>query len=143
MAAPVRSLLSDLPKGHRFRDAGFTLTAEELSQYLEAVEDPNAIYLELGLAPPLAVAAYALGALLDMIELPAGTLHTGQEVEVRGGVPIGAPLTLTGRIAQRSERAGLIVSIIEFEVTPEGSDSAALAGRTTVLAPASATGGTG
>ena len=136
MAAPARALLSDLPKGYRFPNVTFSLTEAAVSPYLEAVEDRNPLYLERGLAPPLAVAARALGALLDLIELPPGTLHAGQEVEVRGGVPIGAALALAGRIAQRSERAGLIVSIIEFEVTPEGSASAALTGRTTVMAPA-------
>ncbi len=133
MAAPARTLLSDLPKGHRFPDADLHLNAEDVSRYLDAAEDPNALYLERGLAPPLAVAALALGALLGMIELPPGALHTAQEMEVHGGVPIGATLTLTGRIAQRSERAGLTISVIEFAVTPGGSASAALTGRTTVV----------
>jgi hypothetical protein len=103
---------------------------------LAATEDANTLYLERNLAPPLAVAARALGALLETVELPAGTLHTGQEMRVQRGVPIAASLTLTGRIAQRSERAGLIISIIEFEVTEAGSASPALTGRTTVIGPA-------
>jgi len=135
MAVPARMFLSDLPKGHRLPDARFQLTAHEVAAYLEAVEDTNPLYTERGLVPPLAVAARALGALLETIELPAGTLHTGQEVEACAGVPFGAMLTLAGSIAQRSERAGLIISVIEFQVTPEGASSAALAGRTTVMAP--------
>lgn len=138
MAAPARTVLSDLPKGHQFPATSFELTAQDVSRYLEAVQDANAIYLERRLAPPLAVAAYALGVLLAVVELPAGTLHTGQEVEARAGVPIDAALTLAGRIGQRSERAGLIVSVIEFAVTPAGSDTVALTGRTTVMAPTSA-----
>jgi hypothetical protein len=136
MAPPARTLLSDLPKGHQFPATSFQLTAEDVSRYLDAVQDANTIYLERGLAPPLAVAARALGALLEVVELPAGTLHTGQEAEAHAGVPIGGALTLAGRIAQRSERAGLIISIIEFEVTPAGSDTAAVTGRTTVMAAA-------
>ena len=138
MAVPARTLLSDLPKNHRFPDTHFQVTAEALRQYLEAVEDANPVYLERGLAPPLAVAARALGAVLETIELPAGALHTGQEVEAHAGVPIGSTLTLSGRIAQRSERAGLIISVIEFEATPEGAPTLAVTGRTTVMAPASA-----
>ena len=136
MAAPARALLSDLPKGHEFPPATFTLTPEAVLRYLDAVEDGNAIYIERGLAPPLCAAASALGALLELLELPAGTLHTGQEVDVRGGVQIGAQLTLTGRIAQRSERAGMVICALEFALTPAGSRAPALAGRTTVLAPA-------
>jgi len=136
MAAPSRALLTDLPKGHEFPPVTFTLTPEYVLRYLDAVEDGNAIYLERGLAPPLCAAASGLGKLLDLVELPAATLHTGQEVEVRGGVPIGAAVTLTGRIAQRAERAGMAICALDFELTPAGAGGPALTGRATVLAPA-------
>ena len=55
MAAP-RTPLPDLPKGYRFPDTTFELTAEHVEGYLAAVEDANGLYLEQGLAPPLAVA---------------------------------------------------------------------------------------
>jgi hypothetical protein len=141
MPTPARALLPDLPKGHRFPEASFQLTAKSVSGYLDAVQDPNPLYLHRELAPPLAVAACALGVLLQVMELPAGTLHTGQEVEAHAGVPLGADLTLAGHIVQRSERAGLIISVIEFEVTPAGSDTAAVTGRTTVMVPASVSSG--
>ena len=137
----ARTSLPDLPKGYRFPDTNFELTAEHVEGYLAAVGDDNRLYLERGLAPPLAVAARGLGTLLELVELPAGSLHTGQEMEARAGVPIGAALTLSGGIAQRSERAGLIISVIEFEITPAGSTMAAVAGRTTVLAPADVSSG--
>lgn len=140
MTAPARVLLSDLPKGHQLPATTFELTTADVERYLAAVEDANAIYLERGLAPPLAVAARALGTLLEVVELPDGTLHTGQEVELHAGVPIGSALTLRGRIEQRYERAGLILSVIAFEVTPRGSDVAAITGRTTVAIPAGAAG---
>ena len=141
MAAPA--LLSDLPKGHEFPATELQITAEDTLAYLDAVQDTNSVYQDYGLAPPLAVAALALGALLQMLELPPGTLHTGQQVESAAGVPLGASLTLTGRIAQRSERDGLIVSAIEFEVTvapalAEKMPAPALTGKTTVMAPAGA-----
>ena len=131
MAAPGRKLLPDLPKGYRFPNTTFELTAEDVGRYLDAVQDDNAAYLERGLAPPLAVAAYALGILLELVELPAGALHTSQEMEAHAGVSIGVSLTLTGRIAQRSERAGLSISVIEFEIRTAAS--AAVSGRTTVF----------
>jgi hypothetical protein len=133
MAAGSRTLLTDLPKGHEFPVTTFLLSRDHVARYLDAVEDTNAVYLDRGLAPPLAVAALALGSLLEVIELPAGTLHTGQEVEARAGVPLDAALSLAGRIAQRSERAGMVISVIEFDVTPEGAAAPALAGRSTVL----------
>jgi hypothetical protein len=133
MAAPARLLLSELPKGHEFPPATFILSAEDVIRYLDAVDDRNALYLERGLAPPLCVAASALGGLLELLELPPGTLHTGQEIEVLGGVPLEVPLTLTGRIAQRSERGGMVISALDFELTPQGANEPVLRGRTTVL----------
>lgn len=128
-----RALVSDLPKGHEFPATTFTLTADGVARYLEAVGDTNAVYAERGLAPPLAVAAQALGALLAVLELPAGTLHTGQEIDSHGGVPLDTELTLTGRVAQRSERAGMVICAIEFQVTPSAASEAALSGRTTLM----------
>ena len=136
MAAPA--LISDLPKGHEFPATELQITAEDALTYLDAVQDANSVYQDYGLAPPLAVAALALGALLQILELPPGTLHTGQQIESGAGVPLGAALTLSGRIAQRSERAGLIISAIEFEVTVAGADAPALTCKTTVMAPAGA-----
>jgi hypothetical protein len=133
MAAPARTPITDLPAGHEFPPTTFALSDEDVSRYLDAVGDANAVYRQHGLVPPLAVAASAIGALLDALELPADTLHTGQELEMHGGVAIGATLALRGRIAQRSERGGHVISVIEFEVRPDGVDAASLSGRTTVL----------
>ena len=133
MTAPSRLLLSDLPKGHELATDRIDLTNERIAAYLGAIGDTNGVYRERDLAPPLAVAALALGALLEQIELPAGSLHTSQEVEARAGVPRDATLSLRGRIAQRSERAGMVISVLEFEVAPEGADGPALTGRTTVM----------
>ncbi|MCH8849540.1 MAG: MaoC family dehydratase N-terminal domain-containing protein [Chloroflexi bacterium] len=135
MAAPSRTPLPDLPKGHEFSPTTFSVSADDVSRYIDAVGDGNAVYAEQGLAPPLAIAAHGLGALLEVIELPGGSLHSNQEVEWRAGVEAGA-FRLTGRIAQRSERAGMIISVIEFEVSPEGADEPAVTGRTTVLVEA-------
>lgn len=140
MTTPARPLLPDLPKGYEFPATTFTLSAEDISRYLNAVADSNALYLERASAPPLAVAAKALRSLLDVIVLPAGTLHAGQEMEARGEVEIGSKLTLTGRIVQRSERAGAVISVIEFEVAAASSSAPQVTGRTTVIvAPAGQT----
>ncbi len=133
MAAPIRIPLSDLPKGHEFLPPPFDLTRDYVDAYVSATRDTSTVYDEAGLAPPLAVATRALGALLAVIELPPGSLHTGQEIEMRAGVPMSAKLTLSGKIAQRSERAGMIISVLQFDVTVNDGAEAALTGRTTVM----------
>jgi len=135
MAAPARTLLSDLPTGHEFPPTTFELTQDYVDEYLAATNDRNDIYSETGLAPPLAVAARALGTLLDVIELPAGSLHTGQEVEMKAGVPVPSTLELAGRLARRSMRAGLMIVVLEFQVSPTGQNAPALAGKTTLMLP--------
>ena len=92
MAARSRSLLSELPTGHEFSPPPFDLTREYLAAYASATRDTSAVYNEAGLAPPLAVAARALGALLEVVGLPPGSLHTGQEIEMRAGVQASAKL---------------------------------------------------
>jgi hypothetical protein len=133
VTAPSRLLLSDLPKGHELAADRIDLTNERIAAYLGAIGDTNAVYRERGCAPPLAVAALALGALLEQIELPAGSLHASQEVEARAVVPLDTTLSLRGRIAQRSDRAGMVISVLEFAVTPAGTAEAAVTGRTTVM----------
>ncbi len=133
MAGPARALLSDLPTGHEFSPTTFELTWDYIDRYLAATNDRNVIYRESGLAPPLAVAARALGALLDVIELPEGSLHTGQEVELKTGVPVPSTLELAGRLARRSMRAGLMIVVLEFQVSLMDQNAPVLAGKTTLM----------
>ncbi len=108
----------------------FALTAEHARAYLDAVGDGND-YGET--VPPLAAVALGLNALQEQIALPEGSLHTGQEVEHTAAVRAGEALTLTGRIAQRSERQGFVISVIEFEVSTAAG--VAVRARTTIMAP--------
>ncbi len=133
MATPSRAILSDLPKGHEFPPTTFELSADYVDAYLAATQDGNSVYADAGFAPPLAVAARALGVLLDVIELPGGSLHTGQEVAVQAGVTAPASLELSGRIAQRSKRAGMIIAALEFTVSEADKSGPILLGRTTVM----------
>ena len=133
MTAPARPSITDLPKSHELNVGDIEITPDGIERYLAAVDDKNSVYGELGLAPPVAVAAFALTRLLDMIYLPFGTLHIGQEIESHGGVAFGTKLSMRGWIGQRSVRAGAVISVIEFALTLRGATEPALTGRTTVL----------
>ena len=50
-----------------------------------------------------------------------------------GALP-GDTLTLTGRIAQRSERQGMVISVLEFEIA--SAADTAIRARSTIMAPA-------
>jgi acyl dehydratase len=139
MTKPNLPSLADLPRGHDIPVATFRLGADDTRRYLEAVEDRTGAYGEgpdrPTWVPPLAVAALALRAILEQVELPAGALHTGQEVEFRRPVPVGSLLRPRARVAQRSEMRGAVISVVEFDVAAEGSPDPAVVGRATVMMP--------
>ena len=134
MTSSAPTSISALRRGHEFLAASFSLSAEAVAAYLRATGDRG----DYGDAvPPLAVVALGLNALQSQISLPEGSLHTGQEVEHERPARAGDELTLTGRIAQRSERQGFVISVIEFEVSSIAGVIARA--RTTIMAPGAAT----
>jgi MaoC dehydratase-like protein len=133
VTSPTRTSISALPRGHEFAAASFALSREQVGAYLRATGDRA----DYGKAiPPLALVALGLNALQEHLSLPEGSLHTGQEVEHERTVRAGDALTLSGRVAQRSERQGFVISVIEFEVA--SSEGVAVRARTTIMAPGGA-----
>lgn len=131
MTTPARTSISAFPRGHEFPPAGFSVSAERVASYLRAIGDEGAYG---GRVPPLAAVALGLGALQEHILLPEGSLHTGQEVEQLATARAGEELSMTARIAQRSERQGFVISVIELDIA--GGAGTAVRARTTIMAPA-------
>jgi hypothetical protein len=133
VTSAARVSISALPRAHEFPTTRFTLSREQVAAYVRATGDRG----DYGEAiPPLAVVALGLNALQQQLSLPEGSLHTGQEVEHEREARPGETLTLTGRIAQRSERQGFVISVIEFEVSVGAR--VAVRARTTIMAPGGA-----
>jgi hypothetical protein len=128
-------LLTEVPTGHDFEPISFSIDAERSRAYRQATGDALPIYDASGNVPPLAVAALALGALLERVELPPGTLHANESASFKRAVPVGARLDCHARLAQRSQRGGWVVSVLETEIRLEGET--AVQARATVLCPAS------
>jgi hypothetical protein len=135
MTQSSRTPISALPRGHVYGASRFSLGAETVAAYLAAVGDRGAYGEHV---PPLAATALGLASLQEQLSLPDGSLHTGQEVEHLAPIPAGAPLSLRGRVAQRSERQGFVITVIEFEIMHD--DATALRARTTIMAPADRSG---
>jgi hypothetical protein len=130
----VALLLTDLQAGHRFETIQFVIDRERSQAYLAATGDKLTLYDENAAVPPLAVAALALGALLERVSLPPGTLHANESLRVHEAVQVGTRLHCEARLGQRSARGGWIVSVLESEIMVEGR--VALSTRATVLSPA-------
>src|SRR5689334_11859714 len=117
MTSPTRTSISAFPRGHEFPPSQFTLSQSDVDAYVRAVGDTNDY---AGTIPPLALVALGLRALQEQISLPEGSLHIGQEVEHSALARPSDPLTLTARVAQRSERQGFVITVLEFEVAAVG-----------------------
>ena len=73
----MSTVLTDLTAGHQFDTVTFAVDAQRVRAYLAATGDPVALYEKQNVAPPLAVAAFALGALLEAVTLPEGVSQDG------------------------------------------------------------------
>jgi hypothetical protein len=133
MAQLLRRSITEFPRGHEFQPSSFAISESESKAYLDAVGD-DADYGET--VPPLAAVALGLQALQTEVELPDGSLHTGQEVEHQSELRVGQKLTMTARLAQRSERQGFVISVLEFEINAEAGS--AIKARTTIMSPGGA-----
>jgi hypothetical protein len=130
----VPVVLTDLAAGHVFPPIRFTVDAAQSRAYRDATGDRLDFYDSAGVAPPLAVAALALGALLGQVSLPDGTLHASEALTYAAAVPVGAELECRATLTQRSVRAGYVVSVLDSDIVLDGKT--ALSTRATVLSPA-------
>ena len=110
------------------------LDAARCRAYRAATGDALDVYDAQGAVPPLAVAAFALGALLESVGLPPGTLHANESLQAHAVVPEGATIECRARVAQRSQRGGWVVTVLESDLLLNGA--AAVFARATVLCPA-------
>jgi len=130
----VSRLLTELTAGHIFVPITFTISAADASAYREAVGATlPASGPARGLVPGLAVAALALGKLLEQVTLPPGSLHASESLEFHSTVPEGSELECRARLSQRSVRAGWVVSVLDTNTLVEGA--AAVSARATILSP--------
>ena len=121
-----------LARGDELPPLTLSVTADDVRAYLDATGEPTERWEDA--APPLALGAFTLGALMERLLLPGGAIHTGQEFEFLRAVTPGEPLEASLRVAQRGERRGMV--IVAFECELRAAAGLVLRGRTTVVAPA-------
>ena len=117
-------------------DEALTISLEEADAYQAAVDCPAALYQAGRVVSPMAVAALAMAAAMRAVQLPAGTVHTGQELESHRPVLPGTPLRCTAKVAQNSVRKGTRFLSLQFRVASKGET--AVDGETSLAIPVEA-----
>jgi mannose/cellobiose epimerase-like protein (N-acyl-D-glucosamine 2-epimerase family) len=125
--------LTELLAGHSFEAMSIVMDAARCRAYRDATGDALDVYDAQSAVAPLAVAAFALGALLESVGLPPGTLHANESLRARRAVPVGSTVECRSRVAQRSQRGGWIVTVLESDALLDGES--AVFSRATVLCP--------
>lgn len=120
------------PEGAQLDLGRWRVTEESVAGYLRAVGDALPLYFELGLTPPIALAAGALGSLLQRLDLPPGAVHSFQEIEALGPVPFGLDITGAASLSPPRRRGGLEFITAGFSLS-DGTGTQVLSGESTIL----------
>ena len=122
--------------GHRFPDQRLHLEPARVRQYLTAVDNRSPLYgTDSAVAPPLAIAAWAIAGLIDAIGLPPGSVHTTQEFTFMDTAALGSTLAAVAEVVQASSRGGMDIIVAEISVANEGRP--VLSGRSMLMMPES------
>ncbi len=135
---------SALTIGQEISAERLTIDANSLARYTDAVGDTSAPAARDGtpLAPPMAIAALALSAVINALQIPGGTIHAGQELEFTAAVPVGASIHCAATLAQNSVRrqwrflvVNLIVQPTDANGAPATDSPQIMSGKSTIMLP--------
>ncbi len=127
-----RMNLNELEPGQTLCDREFEMTAERVEAYLEAAGGDADIYRRLGIAPPMAVAALAMAAAMEAMALPAGAVHTGQELTFGTPAPIGARIRCVATVGAGSVRRGARFLSLDLLAADAAGGAPIVEGRTSL-----------
>lgn len=127
---------SKLEAGQHISTECLTLDAKSVDDYVAAVSDTSHPTAGDGtpLVPPMAIAALALSAVINTLQIPGGTIHASQELGFGASVPMGETLKCTATLAQNSVRRNWRFLIVNIDVTSEAG-SAVMEGKSTIMLP--------
>lgn len=125
--------LNALQPGHSLVDREIVVTASMADAYILAVGDDCALYAEEGLVPPMAVAALVMAEAMDAVSLPAGTVHTGQELTFSRAVAMGSAVRCSATVVANSVRRG--TRFLTLDLRGERDGEAAVEGRAALAIP--------
>ena len=127
-----------LTLGHQISSQTYRLDADMVAAYVEAVGDGSGIFdgdAGPAVAPPMCVAALSLRGVVQDLQIPKGTLHSGQELEFTGAVHAGDTLTCRATVVRNSVRGEWRHMVVELAVE-DGARRQVMRGKSTMVLPA-------
>jgi len=113
------------------------VTGELVREYTQAVGDPLSLYSQCQLVPPLALAAWTLGRILNHMNLPSGAIHSLQEVETLRAVGFGETVSASVQISKPRRRGDLEFITAGYSIRAHSEETGrspkVMTGKTTVL----------
>ena len=127
---------SKLETGQQLTEQHLTLDAKAVGDYVSAVSDASNPAAGDGtpLVPPMAIAALALSAVINTLQIPGGTIHASQELGFGASVSVGDTLECTATLAQNSVRRGWRFLVVNIEATSE-TGNIVMEGKSTIMLP--------
>ncbi len=116
--------LETVHAGQEFTPTPLDLSREAVVNLLNSVEadlpqDENGVEL----VPPSVVASLSLGVLLQHVSLPPGSLHASQEIRIWRPISVGARAVCEAVVANVSNRAGMTLVSLDFNVESHPDES--------------------
>lgn len=124
-----------LEPGHEFPPKSYKLDASLVSAYLAATCEPNALFKDQDLVPPMAVTAFAMAAQMQGVDFPSGTVHVSQELDFLKQVKVGDTITCYSRVSRKNFRGGLYIMANDLTVLNQNQEKV-LAGKVGFVLPA-------
>ena len=125
--------LNTLEPGHSLVDCEIVVTDSMADAYIKAVGDESTLYTEERLVPLMAVVALVMAEAMDAVSLPAGTVHTGQELTFSRPVAMGSVVRCSATVAANSVRRG--TRFLTLDLRGERDGETAVEGRTALAIP--------
>ena len=129
LSGKPKDSFAQIDRGDQLAPFELTISAEDVALYLEATGESDELWARY--VPPLALVAFALGGLMDRVEVPSGLVHTGQEFDFCKSVVIGESVEVEIKVASSSRRRGVRMVVFATELFSAGAMVGS--GRTTVM----------
>ena len=116
----------------------WTATSNFVAEYQAALESSSPFYNERRLVPPMALAARALGLLIEKLGLAPGTVHVSQEVAALKPIAMGQKISATAKPSRSFRRGSWEFLSVEFTLHEQENGEPGervLQGKTTVMSP--------